>query len=249
MKLSAVVLTKNEEENITECLKGLSFCDELIVIDDYSSDDTVNIAKSLNARVYKRNLKDNFARQRNYGLKKSGGDWILFVDPDERLSSDLKDEIIQKVLNPLNDYNGYYILRRDILWGRKLQYGESGCKRLLRIVKKGKGEWVRGVHEVLKVDGKTGSLKNPIYHFAHDNLNEFIKNVNLFSAIHFKENVKEGKNSNLLKIIFWPKLKFLSNYIFKGALLDGQVGFVSTMMMSFHSYLSWSKQWLNQSKN
>ena len=104
MQLSAVIITKNEEGNIKRCIKGVSFCDEIIVIDDNSSDETTKIAKNLGAEVYQRSMGDSFSKQRNYALSKAGGKWILFVDADEVVSEGLRAEIIQAVNNPLTDF-------------------------------------------------------------------------------------------------------------------------------------------------
>lgn len=96
-KLSVVIISRNEEQNIENCLKSVSFADEIIVIDDFSDDDTVKISKKFGAKVFLRKLNNNFASQRNFGIKKTSGDWILFIDPDERVNANLKSEIVQKI--------------------------------------------------------------------------------------------------------------------------------------------------------
>ena len=106
--ISAVVLTKNEEGNIEECLKGLKFCDEIIVIDDGSTDKTVKIARRMGARVYARSLEGSYSKQRNFGLQKAKGDWVLFVDGDERIGNILRKEILEVVKG---DGAGFYLKR------------------------------------------------------------------------------------------------------------------------------------------
>lgn len=247
--ISAVVLTKNEEKNIRECLESLKWCDEVVIIDDYSEDKTAEIAKSLGARVYKRKLDDNFAGQRNFGLKKAKGDWVLFIDADERIMPALRAEITQLLGNSVTKYDGFYLKRRDFMWGRELRYGETGDVKLLRLAKKDAGQWRRAVHETWEVkDDKVGELKNPLLHYPHQTLREFIADVDRMSTLHAQENQKEGKRSNLLKIIIFPKLKFFDNWILKLGFLDGTAGFVVALIMSLHSYLAWSKLWLLQRK-
>ncbi|MEJ2348130.1 MAG: glycosyltransferase, partial [Patescibacteria group bacterium] len=97
MIISSIILTRNEEEKVVSCIKCLDFCDEIIVVDDNSSDETRKLAQKLGARVYKKKLKNNFAAQRNYGLEKARGEWILFIDADERVSDKLKNEIMQTI--------------------------------------------------------------------------------------------------------------------------------------------------------
>src|SRR6266436_2363513 len=114
MKLTAVILAKNEEENIEECLKCLKWCDEILVIDDESTDRTIEIAKKENAKVYKHLLNNNFAAARNFGLERARNDWVLFVDADERISEDLARELESRIMNYESGIQGYYLKRLDI---------------------------------------------------------------------------------------------------------------------------------------
>jgi len=246
MKLSAIILTKNEEKNIKDSLVSLRFCDEIIVIDDYSSDKTTEIAKSLGSKIYKRELKADFSKQRNFGLAKASGDWVLFLDPDERISKDLSEEILDKIKN--KNINGYFFKRYDYLWGKKIKHGEIGTLRILRLAKRSAGRWARSVHEFWQINGKISTLKNPILHYPHQSLSEFISRINFFSDLHAKANFKEGKRSNLVKIIFWPIAKFIYGFFFKFGFMDGEVGFVVAIVMSMHSFLAWSKLWVYQNQ-
>src|SRR5438876_10935937 len=111
MKISAIILVKNEEKNITACLKTLNWCDEIIVIDDNSEDQTVAVAKKLGARIYQHSLDNDFSQQRNFGLEKAKHEWVLFVDADERISAALVAEIELKINNHELQEDGYYIKR------------------------------------------------------------------------------------------------------------------------------------------
>ena len=246
MILSAVILTKNEEKKIVQCIKNLNFCDEVIIIDDYSDDKTKELAERNGAVVYKRKLNGNFAKQRNYGLKKAKGKWVLFIDADEVVTPQLRNEIVSVVNDSLNQYVGYYIKRQDIFLGKKLKYGEFGNIKLLRLAKKNTGKWMRAVHEVWDIKDKTSSLKNPIIHHSHEDLRSFIKDIDWYSTLHARANYNKGKHSNIFIIVFFPILKFLNNSFCKLGILDGEFGFFAGLMMSFHSFLAWSKLWLLQ---
>lgn len=248
MNLSAVIITKNEEINIEECIKSLSFCDEIIVIDDYSTDNTVIIAKELGAKIFKRALNSDFAAQRNFGLQKAKYEWVLFVDADERVTEALASEITNYKLQITNDIAGYYFRRIDYMWGKFLTHGEVGTLKLIRLAKKGAGKWMRKVHEYWDVEGKKSELKNPLMHYPHPTLSEFLDELNIFSTLHAKANRQEGKRSTLVKIIVWPIVKFLQNYILRFGFLDGVAGFVLAVTMSLNSYLSWSKLWFYQKR-
>lgn len=246
MSISVVILTKNNQETIKPCVDSISFADEMIVVDDFSEDETRGVVRKLGAKVYKRKLGNNFAEQRNFGLKKAGCKWILFIDSDEVVTKKLADEIIQTTSNPFIRTEGIYIKRKDFMWGKEIRYGETGKIKLLRLARNGAGKWKRNVHEYWDVVGRTSTLINPIHHYPHANLKEFISSVNWSSTLHAKENRKEGKKSNLVKIIFWPIGHFVVNWVLKRGFMDGVYGFVIALIMSFHSFLAWSKLWIYQ---
>jgi glycosyltransferase involved in cell wall biosynthesis len=253
-KISAVVLTKNEEDKIEKCLRALLFCDEILVIDDFSSDNTVTVIKNLkekeksfkNVKIIQRKIDNDFASQRNFALNKVKNSWVLFVDADEIVTQQLAQEILTA---DTGKHKGYYIKRRDIFAGKLLKYGETGYTKLLRFARKDAGSWVRKVHEVWIVKNKLGELKNELLHFSHDDLEEFTTKINKWSTLHAKENGREGKRTGIVKILLLPTGKFKLNYIIKKGFRDGTHGFVFAVMMSFHSFLSWSKLWLTQKEN
>lgn len=242
--VTAVVLAKNEEKNIGACLESLKWCDEVVVVDDYSEDTTLEIAKKHGARVFQRYLNGDFAAQRNFGIEKAKGEWVLFVDSDERVTPGLTTEIKNVVADAEN--MGFYIKRRDFMWGRELKHGEVGNAEFIRLAKKGAGFWKRRVHEFWEIKGEVGRLENPLRHYPHQTIKEFVEHIEYFSTLHAQARHKEGEKSSLFKIIFWPKAKFFQNWIFKLGFLDGTAGVVVALLMSFHSYLAWSKLWLLQ---
>jgi glycosyltransferase involved in cell wall biosynthesis len=241
--ITAIILTKNEEERIERCIKSLLWCDEIIIIDDYSMDKTLSIASKFETRVYQRHLNNDFAQQRNFGLSKALNEWVLFIDSDEVISEKLSNEIQNKILD--NQFDGFFIKRRDIFLKRELKYGETGKIKLLRLARKTSGKWKRKVHEYWDIAGKIEELKNPILHEKKEKLSVFINKLNFYSDLHAKELKKEGRSINFIKIIIWPAGKFINNYILKLGFLDGTPGFMIAFMMSFHSFLAWSKSWMD----
>ena len=238
--ISTIVLTKNEEQNLSRCLESLSgLANEIIIIDDNSIDKTIEIAKKFNAKVFIHSLNNNFAHQRNFGLQKAKGDWILFVDADEVISPELKKEIIKAIKEP--NINGFYLKRYDFWGGRLLKHGEQSKVRLLRLGKKSKGEWQREVHEVWEIKEKTKELKNPLIHYPHQTIAEFLEHENQQSTIHAQALLKEGIKPSLFRIIANPLGKFVQNYFFRLGFLDGTSGIIFALMMSFHSFLARAK--------
>ena len=244
MEISAIILAKNEEENIKECLKGLKWCNELIVIDDYSEDKTAKIAKDLGAKVYRRSLNNNFAAQRNFGLSRTKGEWVFFVDADERVSPALASEIKEKTKG--KEYNGFFLKRQDYFGRKKLNHGETSKVRLLRLGRKDSGSWQREVHETWLIKGKVGELNNPLLHYPHQTISEFLKEINFYSTLHAKALSKEGVKGNLWRIVFYPLAKFLQNYFLRLGFLDRMPGFIVASMMSWHSFLAQSKLYLKR---
>lgn len=241
--ISAVILTKNEEKNINDCLDSLSWCDEKIVIDDMSEDKTVELAEKSGVRVFVHKLT-NFSDQRNYGLDKARGDWILFLDADERVSSALCFEMIQQINEPLSNVAGFSFKRIDIIWGRQLMHGETGHMSLLRLARKNAGKWTGAVHEKWNIKGKTMLLKNPLYHYPHQSVKDFMREINRYTDLRAEELFKMNKKANWPTIILYPKAKFFLNYFIRLGFLDGMPGLVTALMMSFHSFLVRGKLWL-----
>jgi hypothetical protein len=176
-----------------------------------------------------KNITD-FASARNSLLNKSKAEWILFLDTDEKLSKELALEITNYKLQDTN-YSGFYIKRKIIFLGK-----EIGKDKVLRLAKRNSGKWVRKVHETWQIKGKIGTLQGYIIHNTADNLYDYIGKMNTYSCMHAKENIREGKKSSLFKIVLYPKLKFLENFI------AGR-GIVFSLLQSFHSFLGWAKQW------
>ena len=248
MNLSIVVLVKNEEKNIKKCLEACLFADEILVIDDFSWDNTSGIVQSFKEnkiKLIQRELNSDFAAQRNFALEKVTGEWILFVDADEYVSKELAAEIIQ-ITNSQTSQNGFFIKRVDILWGKKITHGELLNFKTLRLGKKNKGVWAGKVHEEWKMQGDVGVLKNILIHEPHTSVKEFLREINFYTTIRANELFGQGRTTNVLLIILYPKAKFIFNYFIKMGFLDGVEGFILSVLMSLHSFLVRGKLYLLQ---
>jgi len=248
MRISAIIITKNEEKNIGKCLDNLKFVNEIIVIDDLSSDNTRKIAEDRGARVFKRHLNNNFASQRNFGLKKASGDWILFIDADEIIPSLLSAEIVRRVKE--NSFAGFFIPRKTLFFNKQLKTNDKpswdwslGPIKLIRLGRKNSGLWQGRVHETWKIKGVIGQLKSPILHESHQSITRALEKINLYSSIKAKSDFKTDKNTSLLKIIFFPLAKFIKNFIFQLGFLDKERGVIFALLMSLQSFLTKAKLW------
>lgn len=244
--ITAVILTHNSEKTLGNTLGSLSFCDEVVVVDDDSTDATQKIAKEYKARIYDRYLDDDFASQRNFGLEKATHEWVLFVDSDEIIPPELAREIETVITATEKNISGYFISRQDYFGGRGLTHGETSSVKLLRLAKKHAGHWIEPVHEIWQIRGETGTLQNPIHHLPHNDVAQFLSKINRYSSIRARFLYANGVRSSILQIIAYPKAKFIVNYIGKLGFLDGMEGLTLAMMMSFHSFLVRAKVWTLQ---
>ncbi len=188
----------------------------------------------------------DFAEARNNALAKVKTPWVLFLDEDEKMSPELESEIHKAIED--SDFDAYYLKRRDIFLGCELKYGETGNASFIRLAKKEYGKWERPVHEVWTGSGKVGKLNNPLVHYPHKSISSFLSKIDHYSTIDSKFRKVHGIKSSLFKIAVYPFAKFFYNFIIKLGFLDGTPGVIMAAMMSFHSYLTWTKLFLLQQK-
>jgi len=246
--ISVIILTKNEEKNILDCLETISWADEIIILDDNSEDRTLEIVENLglkNLRIIKRELQKDFSAQRNFALSKARNEWVLFVDADERVTPELRREINDFLIEEKNkpEFNGVYIKRKDILWGKSLKHGEIANIKLLRLARRTSGKWQGKVHEKWIIGESPDTFSNYILHFPHPTISEFLKEINFYTTIRAMELYESGRKVSLFQIVIYPKAKFFVNYFLKLGILDGLEGFVFAILMSFHSFLVRAKLW------
>lgn len=251
MNITGIVLTKNEEKNIERAILSLDFCDEIIVVDDGSTDNTIGIIQSSKVKVQILNheIKNSFSAQRNWAMEQATNEWILFLDADEEISSNLKTQISKLQLKSLNsEYSLFYLKRRDYFWNHEMKYGETLKLRnigLVRLMKKGSGAWVGKVHEEFISDRaqvhRVGVLGAYINHYPHPTLKEFISDINIYSSIRAQELHEAHIKAGTFEMIIYPVSKFILNYFFYLGFFDGPPGFVYSFLMSFHSFLVRSK--------
>ena len=186
----------------------------------------------------------DFAAARNVELAKAKTDWVLFLDYDETMSKELEHEITSILNLESNIYSAYSVPRLDTFLGRELHHGEPGNTRLIRLAKKDFGLWERPVHEVWVGTGKVGTLQNPLLHHSHESINSFLDKINKYSELEADYRYSQGIRSSLWKITVYPIAKFKWNYLVRLGFLDGVPGIIMAIMMSFHSYLTWTKLYL-----
>lgn len=240
--LTGIVLAHNEEANLPQVLASLRFCDQILVIDDDSTDKTAQIAAQAKVSLISHSLNGDFSAQRNFALSQVKSGWVLFVDADEIISSELAEELVSAVQSAR--YSGYYIPRRDVMWNRPLLHGDVGQIKLLRLGLAGSGKWVGMIHETWQIPGNIGTLNHPLMHHPHPSEVSFLRHLNFYSTLRAAELAKSGRKSSLFQIIFYPPAKFVFLWIFKLGFLDGTPGFIHAMTMAFYTFLVRGKLYL-----
>ncbi len=246
MKLSGVVIAKNEEKNIKDCLECLRFCEEVVLVDSGSTDQTVSIANGLGAKVFLKEFKD-FASQKNYGIERANGDWVLLLDADERLSPSLADEIQRTLANP--KVAGYYLLRKNRLLGRWMYFGENRRDYQLRLVLRPKALFQGLVHERVYLSEKTARLKEPLLHYSTDRISEYMKKLNTYAFLEAETLRREGRPVDLGQMKRRPLFLFFRLVFIKAAVLDGMEGVLFSILSAYYEFIRLAKQWELNLKN
>ena len=242
MKISALVLTRNEEELIGPCLAQLSFADEIIVCDQNSTDKTCEIAQKYTKNIIRSN-SDDFSQNRNLLAKQAKGDWLLYVDTDERLDHKLTSEI--KEITASGSFAAFYIARKNIILGKWLRHGgwwPDYAPRLFK--KKSLIGWEGKVHETPKVDGEFGYLKIPLEHLTARSLSQMFAKTIRWAHIEAELNL-QAKSSpvSIMKITKSILTEFFNRYFTKMGFWDGQIGLVQAIYQALHQAIVLTYIW------
>jgi len=245
-KISAVVSVYNEEKNIEKCLRSLAFVDEIIVVDNTSTDKTVEIARKFTNKIYsQKNDPSKIDIQKNFGFDKATGNWVLSIDADEEVSPKLAGEVKSEVLNPKTGINGYNIPRKNIIFGKWIEHSGWYPDFQLRLFKKGKGRFTKAhVHEPLSLNGEAGYLKNDLTHHNYDSVSQFLqKAINIYVPNEAKKYFDNGYVFSYADAIRFPLKEFLSRFFSRKGYRDGFHGLMLAMLMAFYHFLVFANLW------
>jgi len=241
-KISATIITYNEEKNIERCLKSLQgVVEEIIVVDSYSTDKTIEICNKYNAKVFQ-NAFNGYSQQKNFATSKSSFDLILSLDADEAISEKLKTSILEVKNNW--KYNAYNFNRITNFCGNWIKHGGWYPDKQLRLWDKNWGDWNKSkIHEKieLKQDARLGHLKGNLLHYSYYTIAEYINQINKFSDLKVDELIRKGKKPDILKLTFKPFIKFIINYFVKKGILDGYYGFVLAISSAYADFITYVK--------
>jgi len=242
VKLAAVIISQDEEANIERCIKSVAFCDTVLVVDSGSKDRTVEIAKTNGASVHEMPWK-GYAEQKNAALEMIDAEWVLSIDADEEVSSELRHEIIATITNP-KGLVAFSMPRKTIHFGRWIRYGGWYPNRNLRLFKRTAGRWIGSeVHERWQPAGATGELNADLLHYSFSNLSDQVARNNSYSSLSAVKLHKAGRAFSTPRLFIKSISKFLETYLLKRGFLDGYPGFIISVSAAYSVFLKWAKLW------
>lgn len=240
MKISATIITYNEERNIPRVIESLRCCDEIIVVDSGSSDRTTEIAGKLGARVVESNWR-GFAGQKNYASETATYDWILSLDADESLSEALEGEIWQIKKNG-PQFDAYTMPRLAQYLGRWILHSGWYPDRKVRLFDRRRAQWVgEHVHESVLVQGRIGHLKSNILHFTCSSLSEHLKTMDRYTTLAAEQLIGERQRVGWPHLLLDPPWTFFQTYVLKRGFLDGMEGLAIAYMAALYNFLKYAK--------
>ncbi|MFC2061893.1 glycosyltransferase family 2 protein [Elusimicrobiota bacterium] len=252
-KLTVLIPTYNEEKNIRGCIEGIEWADEILVVDAYSTDNTLKIVDEYpHVKIIQREYKYS-TNQKNWAIPQSKNDWILIVDADERVSEELAGEIrdICDAEYAEDKPAAYRIMRDSFFLGKRIEYSGWQNDSVIRLFRKGKAEYEdKYVHGSLIVNGEIGELNSHFIHYTNRDLSDYLEKMKKYTTWYALEKYKKGKKAGIISIAFRTAHVFVKNYVLKLGFLDGIHGFILCGLSALSMFIKYSKLWeLNNNKD
>lgn len=242
-KISAVIITLNEQKALPAFLESLWFAHEIIVLDSYSTDNTVAVAKeNKKVKVFERTF-DDFSSQKNAAISKASHDWIVFFDPDEKITKQLSQEIINTLKDP--KAIAYYVKREFYFMGKKIKFSGLQNDHVIRLFNKNYCSYNQNlVHEVMQANGRTATLKNKLPHYSYSSFDNYTAKMHHYSALKAKMLYNKAVQPKVYHFFFRPWWRFVNQYFFKLGILDGKRGFILAYVSAFSVFKRYVNLWL-----
>ena len=240
--ISALAITYNEELHIESYIESLSFADEIIIVDSFSTDKTIALAQKYDVKIIQREFK-NFSDQKNFAISQAKNDWIVFFDSDEKISSDLANEIVTKVESK-NPLNAYLIKRSFNFMGKRIKYSGFQTDVAVRLFNKNYCKYNgKVVHESIETDEKVGKLNHALDHQTYKSFDNYNQKLSKYSKLQAEELYKKNVRPNLYHFLFRPWYRFMHQYFLRFGFLDGKEGFIICYVHAFSVYKRYIQLW------
>ena len=237
--VSVAIVTKNESRNIKDSLESVKDFDDIVVVDAFSSDNTREICRKYTERVYEHEWQ-GYAAQKQTAIDYANNDWVLILDADERVTPELRQEIMKKVKE--NSLSGFYIPRKNFFLGKWIRHSGWWPDHTLRLFKKDVSKMEqRAVHEKVNVNGAVGHIRAPFEHYTYRTISEYIGKMDNYASLSAEELGNRGFISAFISMLFSPVVVFLKMYLLRQGFRDGIHGLVLAVLYSFYTFLKYAK--------
>ena len=241
MKISALIITKDEERQIADCLASLVFADEIVVVDSGSSDRTEEICRRDPRVRWFREPWQGFGPQKNSALEKARNEWVFSVDADERVTPELAAEIASLDRAAANA-DGFRVPRRSFFGTRCVRHGGWYPDYTIRLWRRGAGRFVdRSVHEVVRVQGEVGTLRGDLLHYTYRDTEDFLRRMNRYSTLAAGELRRQGARATMFDLALRPPFTFFRMFVLRAGFLDGGLGFRLAVLYAMYTFSKYSK--------
>lgn len=241
--ISAFIVCMNESDKIERCLKSITWCDEIVVIDSGSTDGTIDLCKKYTDKIIIRSWP-GYVEQKKFGLEQCQSEWVINLDADEVVSDELKDEILLILEDNNQTINGYYLPRVVFYLGKWWRKGGWYPEYRLRLCRKSATQWGgHDPHEKTIVSGETKKLKGELQHYTYGDITHQIRTLNSYSTQAAHTLFERGKRVNKIKIFLNPALRFIKFYFFKKGFLEGFPGLIVAFLEAYYVFLKYIKLW------
>ena len=243
MNCSVIIITRNEERNIVDCLESVSWADEIVVIDSHSTDKTVELAHRYTKGVYSVDWK-GYAAAKIFALQHVVNDWVFWIDADERVPRELGDEIQRRVQEKQSPVVAYEVARQAYFLGKRIKHCGWYPGYVVRLFKKSQVSFAESrVHEHLDVKGPVGRLENDLLHYTDDTLYHYFSKFNRYTTLAAKDLIQSGKQYSLYDILVRPPFLFFKMYILRRGFLDGMHGLILSLASAGYVFCKYVKLW------
>jgi len=237
--VSVAIVTKNEARNIKDALESVKDFDDIVVVDAFSSDNTTEICREYTDRVYEHEWQ-GYAGQKQTAIDHANKDWVLILDADERVTSELKQEIMEKVKE--STLSGFYIPRKNFFLGKWIRNSGWWPDHTLRLFRKDVSRMEpRAVHEKVNVNGPVGHIRAPFEHYTYRTISDYIGKMDNYASLSAEELGNRGFISCFISMLFSPMVVFMKMYLVRQGFRDGIHGLVLAVLYSFYTFLKYAK--------
>jgi glycosyltransferase involved in cell wall biosynthesis len=244
--VSVVIITYNEENNVENALKSVADFEDIVVVDSFSEDRTVELCEKYTKRIYRHEWQ-GFARQKQIAVDYAEKQWVLILDADERVTPGLKSEIAGKISD--ESVSGFYLPRKNYFLGKWMRHSGWWPDYTLRLFKKDRAYVQnRTVHEKVIVDGATGRLNEPLEHYTYKSLSEYIKKMEIYSSLSAEDLDTKKHGLPVLSMLVNPVFVFNKMFFLRQGFRDGIHGFILAVLYSSYTFLKYAKVWEKNSK-